>query len=304
MGKPRSGRVAVLGCALTLLLLVGCGQIPTDLTTPPQDPGTTSTDAPSASETSAAPSPTPTPSPRPTPRPARPNCAKLKCIALTYDDGPFPDEAGELVRTLEKYKVKATFFMLGQNVENYPDTVKDIAATGSELANHSWSHTSLPKLGNSGIRRELKRTNDAIEDITGVKPTLMRPPYGENNKRLDQVCRDLGLAEIYWDVDTLDWQNLDTDQLISYVLDSAARNQVVLMHDIHPSTVAAAPQIFAGLKKAGFTMVTVSELYPKLRPGGHYPEYQGRGFAKESDYLPDGRQKSRSEKSKSSKSDE
>lgn len=201
---------------------------------------------------------------------------------MTYDDGPFPDTS-RLVATLRKEKVKATFFMLGQNVEEYPEEVKEIQAAGSELANHSWSHPSLPGLGNSGIRSQLRRTNDAIEKVTGVKPTLMRPPYGANNRRLDEVSRELGLAEIYWDVDTLDWKNKDADGLIDNVLGSAARDNVVLMHDIHSSTVDAAPAIIRGLKKKGYTLVTVSELYPKLRPGGHYPEFNGRGFAKKTD---------------------
>ncbi len=88
-----------------------------------------------------------------------------------------------------------------------------------------------------------------------------------------------------------DYQNRDTEQLITYVLDNAARNRVVLMHDIYPTTVAAAPQIIAGLKAQGYTLVTVSELFPKLRPGGHYPEWQGRGFAQKSDYPPGTRER-------------
>jgi peptidoglycan-N-acetylglucosamine deacetylase len=180
--------------------------------------------------------------------------------------------------------VKATFFMLGSNVERYPEVVKEIQATGSELANHSWNHPSLPGLSKTGMRKQLKRTNNAIEKVAGVKVTLMRPPYGANNERLDLVAKELGMAEIYWDVDTLDWQNQDSDQLIDYVLSNAGRDQVVLMHDIHPSTVDAAPAIFRGLKKRGYTLVTVSELYPKLRPGGHYPLFQGRGYAKKADY--------------------
>ena len=91
--------------------------------------------------------PTAEPPTDPAPRPAGPDCAKLKCIALTYDDGPFPDQAAALATTLRQYKVKATFFMLGQNAENYPDAVKAIAATGSEVANHSWSHANLSRLG-------------------------------------------------------------------------------------------------------------------------------------------------------------
>ncbi len=137
-------------------------------------------------------SPTASPRPTPAPRPAGPDCAKLKCIALTYDDGPYPDQAAALATTLRQYKVKATFFMLGQNAENYPDAVNAIAATGSEVANHSWSHANLSRLGWDGMQRELKRTNDAIAKVTGVRPTLMRPPYGANNRRLDKVCREAG----------------------------------------------------------------------------------------------------------------
>lgn len=273
--------------AVTALTLGACGAVP------PQQPsagGSPTTELPSPStvipsETpSSSPSQPATPTPTPTPtEPAGPNCKKLKCIALTYDDGP-AEYTSTLAETITKEKVKATFFMLGENVERFPDAVKDVQATGSELANHSWNHPSLPKLGNSGMRSQLNRTSKAIEKAAGVKVTLMRPPYGENNQRLDDVARDLGLAEIYWNVDTLDWQYKDTDRLIDYVLGNAARDQVVLMHDIHQSTVRAAPAIYRGLKKKGFTMVTVSELFPTLRPGGHYPVYQGRGYAKKSDY--------------------
>jgi peptidoglycan-N-acetylglucosamine deacetylase len=296
VGKSFGRCLAAIGLAVSLGL-AGCGSTPAETTPLPVITATTSpaSDLPANSPTSPPEStsePTPTPTPTLQPKPAGPNCAKLKCIALTYDDGPFPEETGALIKTLRREQVKVTFFMLGQNVKQYPEVVREIAATGSELANHSWSHASLPGLGNSGIRRELKRTNDAIAEVTGVRPTLMRPPYGANNRRVDRVSRELGLAEIYWDVDTLDWKNRDTDRLIDYVLDNAARDQVVLMHDIHSSTVAAAPSIIEGLKEAGYTLVTVSELYPKLRPGGRYPEFGGRGFAQKSDYLPKRRSKS------------
>lgn len=270
-------------------VLAACGAVPSPTPatggTPAGDLPSPSTvipsDSPSPTPTDPA-TPTPTPKPRPT-TPAGPNCAKLKCIALTYDDGPFP-YTSRLASIIAREKVKVTFFMLGENVERYPDAVKDVQATGSELANHSWSHPNLPGLGNSGMRSQLQRTNDEIEKVTGTKVTLMRPPYGANNKRLDVVSRDLGLAEIYWNVDTLDWKYKDTDRLVDYVLGNASRDQVVLMHDIHESTVDGAQAIFRGLKKKGYTLVTVSELYPKARPGGHYPLFQGRGFAKKGDY--------------------
>lgn len=293
--------------ALLGLTLVGCGSIPATTTPEPPaagapeaspEPASPTEPAASSSAPSEPPAPSPEPSepatstpqpeptPTPAPQPAGPDCKKLKCIALTYDDGPFPDETGELLETLRRYKVKATFFMLGQNVKAYPDTVKEIVATGSELANHSWGHPSLPGLSNEGMRRELQRTNDAIEKATGVRTALMRPPYGATNKRLDRVTRQLGMSQIYWDVDTLDWKYRSTGRLVNYVLSNARRNEVVLMHDIHYSTVAAAPRIIRGLKAKGYTLVTVSELYPTLRAGGRYPEFGGRGYAKASDYFP------------------
>ncbi|HEY5848074.1 MAG TPA: polysaccharide deacetylase family protein [Microlunatus sp.] len=277
------------------LALASCGTIPPSVDSPPPAAADATPAAPDGSETapvtpsdppSKAPEPEPTPAPKPTPKPTPkgPDCRKLKCIALTYDDGPFPDEAAELAQTLRTQRVKATFFMLGQNVHQYPEAVKDLASTGSELANHSWNHPSLPGLGTDGMTSQLERTNDAIAKVTGVRPTLMRPPYGSTNKRLDKVAQQLGLAEIFWNVDTEDWKNKNPDRLINYVLDNAARDQVVLMHDIHSSTVAAAPAIIRGLKADGYTLVTVSDLYPKLRPGGHYPKFAGKGLARERDY--------------------
>lgn len=288
--RRRSPVVAALISAVAVFVLAACGAVPpasNGTSGTPSDLPSPSTVIPSDSPAPDTPSPSApdSPSPKPTepPEPAGPDCDKLKCIALTYDDGPFP-YTSRLAEIMREEKVKATFFMLGQNVERYPQAVRDVLATGSELANHSWDHPSLPKLSTSGMRSQLQRTNEAIEKISGTKVTLMRPPYGENNQRLDAVCRKLGLAEIYWDVDTLDWKNPDRDRLVDLVTSNAARDQVVLMHDIHEATVDAAPAIFKALKKRGFTLVTVSELYPTLRPGGHYPLYQGRGFAKKSDY--------------------
>ncbi len=211
----------------------------------------------------------------------------MKCIALTYDDGPFPDEAGALVETLRQYKVKATFFMLGQNVENYPDTVKDIAATGSELANHSWSHASLPTLGNSGMRRELKRTNDAIAEVTGVQPTLMRPPYGANNKRLDKVCREarprrdlLGCRHAR----LAEPRHRTADH---NVLDNAARNQVVLMHDIHPTHGGGGSADHRGPEGGGLhTGDRLRALSPSSGPAATTPNGRDVDIAKKSDYPP------------------
>jgi peptidoglycan/xylan/chitin deacetylase (PgdA/CDA1 family) len=301
----RLARAALIGSLAATSLLTACGTIPANPSPwpsaassptqpmPPRSPATT--DAPPPGPP-AAPAPQVTAAPRSPTRPdgpdgpTRPDCTKKKCIALTFDDGPVPDTTTDVATALRKHRAKATFFMLGQNVAAHPAAVQQVAATGSEIGNHTWRHPSLTSLSSPDIEGELRRTNRIIARHTGTPPTLIRPPYGNTNRRLDHVAKKLDLAEIYWNVDTLDWKHPDTDRLIAYTLRHAARNKVILMHDIYPTTAAAVPKIITGLQARGYTLVTISELYPRLRPGGRYPAYQGRGLAHRRDYPEDIRQ--------------
>ncbi len=191
-----------------------------------------------------------------------PDCRKAKCIALTFDDGPGP-ATGRLLSTLASHDARATFFVVGPNARRYPHVLKQAAAAGHEIGNHTWSHRSLASLSPEEGRRELARTDDAVSAATGSAPTLTRPPYGATNP---QVNRLVHTPVVLWDVDTLDWKHRNADTVARAALRDAHPGAIVLMHDIHPTSVAAMPRILDGLAARGYQFVTVSELLASSRP--------------------------------------
>ncbi|GAA3089639.1 polysaccharide deacetylase family protein [Streptomyces roseofulvus] len=239
----RGGRTAVLLAATLLLTLSGCGVDP--LT--PQDARAESGDDGKAGAT-----------------PRRVDCARAKCIALTFDAGPGEDTP-RLLDVLKKEHVPATFFLLGRkHVERYPEVVRRIADEGHEVANHTWSHRILTDLEENEVREELSRTQGAIERITGRKPVLMRPPQGRTDSTVADVSRELGLAQILWSITAKDYSTTDSALIRERVLTQAHRDGVILLHDIYDGTVPAVPGIIDELKERGYTFVTVPEL---LAPG-------------------------------------
>ncbi|MFI2368383.1 polysaccharide deacetylase family protein [Streptomyces sp. NPDC018833] len=199
---------------------------------------------------------------------ARPavDCEKAKCIALTFDAGPGKDTP-RLLDILKKEKVHATFFLLGKNhVLKHPDVVRRLAAEGHEVANHTWTHRRLDELSKDEIRDELGRTQDAIADITGTKPTLMRPPQGRVNDDVTAVSKELGLSQILWSATAKDYSTTDSALIEKRILDQAGRDGIILLHDIYDGTVPAVPGIIAELKKRGYTFVTVPELLAPAEP--------------------------------------
>lgn len=196
------------------------------------------------------------------------DCDEAKCIALTFDAGPGKDTP-QLLDTLKAKKVHATFFLLGKNhVLKHPDVVRRIADEGHEVANHTWSHRRLDELSTDEIRDELSRTQDAIAEITGRKPTLMRPPQGRINDDVTEVSRELGLAQVLWSATAKDYSTTDSELIKSRILDQAGRDGIILLHDIYDGTVPAVPGIIDELKKRGYAFVTVPEL---LEPGKANP---------------------------------
>lgn len=219
-----------------------------------------------AQAATADPTPTTvTPTPSPTPKP-RPNCAVLKCIALTFDDGPGPYTV-ELLDTLKKTQARATFFVLGPNVEAHPEIVRRTAAEGHQVGNHSWTHRQFSHLSNEAILDEVDRTAGAVKKATGSPTSGVRPPYGDHNQRVDEVLAGRPHAPvILWDVDTLDWKTRSAEATVAEVQRSAHPGAIVLMHDIHPETVQAVPAIVKWLQQQGYTLVTVDELLADVRP--------------------------------------
>ncbi|WP_235834146.1 polysaccharide deacetylase family protein [Actinomadura logoneensis] len=200
----------------------------------------------------AAPSPAPT-----TPAPRAINCEQVKCVALTFDDGPGPYTA-HLLDVLRDAGARATFFMLGENVGAHKAEVRRMVLEGHQLGNHTWSHPQLTGLSNAAVRSQVQRTEKAITEASGgVAPTLFRPPYGATNAR---VAKAVGMPQIVWDVDSLDWRYRDVARNVRVGTRQPKKGNIVLFHDIHKTTVDAVPRVLAGLKKRGFTFVTVGEL--------------------------------------------
>ncbi|GLY56560.1 hypothetical protein Ccel01_11620 [Cellulosimicrobium cellulans] len=189
------------------------------------------------------------------------DCAVEQCVALTFDDGPGPDTE-RLLQVLAEKHVSATFFLVGSNVEKRPDVVRDTAAAGHLLANHTWDHPRLTTLDDDAVRDELARTQAAIESAAGVTPTLLRPPYGDVDDRVRSVALRSGLQVVLWNLDTLDWKTRDAAETRRRAVEGARPGSVVLMHDIHASTVDAVPGIVDDLRAQGYRLVTVDLLAP------------------------------------------
>lgn len=201
---------------------------------------------------------------------AKVDCSQLKCIALTFDDGPGKDTP-TLLRTLTDEQVVATFFMQGVNVKANQQTVRQVADTpGMEIGNHTTSHANLPGAGKDKLNREITRNDALLEQTTGRKVTLFRPPYGAHNASVDSVAAASGEAVVLWDVDTLDWKTKSTSATRDAVRKQAKPGSIVLMHDIHSTTVNAVPDIVRDLKAQGYTLVTVSQLLGDTAPGKVY----------------------------------
>lgn len=180
-----------------------------------------------------------------------------KYIAFTFDDGP-GDYTDKLLDALEKYHSKATFFVLGNRVNTYKKQLKREYDLGMEVGSHTWAHKNLNAISKSAVKNEIFKARDAIEKIIGQNPTVLRPPYGNFNKT---VAKNAGVPMIYWSVDTEDWKHKNVKYVSKYIVKHARDGEIVLLHDIHPTSVDGFIKALPELKKKGFELVTVSELY-------------------------------------------
>jgi peptidoglycan/xylan/chitin deacetylase (PgdA/CDA1 family) len=199
-------------------------------------------------------------------------------IAMTFDDGPSATLTPKLLDLLATHHIKATFFVIGENVAEHPEVVARAAREGHEIANHSWSHPNLGKMSDDSVRRQLRQTDDAIKNATGRRPTLMRPPYGSITAREKRWIHDeFGYDIILWDVDPYDWKRPGPAVVRARILKETRPGSIVLSHDIHPGTIEAMPSTFDELEAKGFKFVTVSELIKMAvaRPSHPTPQPSG-----------------------------
>jgi peptidoglycan-N-acetylglucosamine deacetylase len=188
-------------------------------------------------------------------------------IAMTFDDGPSDKLTPKLLDILAAHHIKATFFVVGQNAADYPEILKRALKEGHEIANHSWSHPNFAKMSDEAVRRELKKTDDAITAACGQRPTLLRPPYGSITARQKRwIHEEFGYRIILWDVDPLDWKRPGAKVVTSRIVKETRSGSIVLSHDIHPGTIESVPETLKQLEAKGFKFVTVSELISMAKP--------------------------------------
>lgn len=191
-------------------------------------------------------------------------CDLVPCMALTLDDGPSGLTDGILDALRDRHS-SATFFMLGRNAQNRPDTVRRVSAEGHQIGNHSWNHPDLTTLSDERIAAELRSTGDLLRSLSGQSVSTFRPPYGALNERVLAVA---GMPAILWSVDTRDWAGRSDDDLLAYSVSAPRVGTIMLMHDIQGGTARVMPQVLDGLLDRGFSLVTVSHLFGGQIPGG------------------------------------
>jgi peptidoglycan/xylan/chitin deacetylase (PgdA/CDA1 family) len=182
-------------------------------------------------------------------------------IALTYDDGPHPTVTPRLLELLKSKNVRATFFVIGPNLQRHPDIGQSLIESGMEVANHSMTHPTLSRKPEAAIRSELEGTNNIITSVLGRTVTLMRPPYGAVNPRVELVSSELGLKIVNWSVDTDDWRpNMTVERMKQRISDGISDGAIILMHDRSDKVLTVTEWAIEEIRKRGFELVTVSEL--------------------------------------------
>lgn len=202
------------------------------------------------------------------------DCVRYRCIALTFDDGPGP-YTQTLLEHLDRYHAKATFFVVGRNVAPYSIALQQAVQRKHQVGNHTWSHPVLPKRDEAVIRQEIESTNSAVAAATGVTPTMVRPPYGGMNDKVRAQLQQLAMPAIMWSIDTRDWADHDAAIVCSRAVANAVPGAIILMHDIHKTSVDAVPCILDALQKQGYRFVTVKNLFGHpLSAGESYSQYK------------------------------
>ncbi len=194
-------------------------------------------------------------------------------LALTFDDGPSPATEA-ILDQLKAHGALATFFVLGTNIAGNEEILKRAAREGHQLASHSWSHPNLNDISSSAVRSQMTRTMDKIEELTGQKVIMMRPPFGATNRLSRQVIAELGLPVILWGVDTLDWKTRNASKISQAILKGAGNGVIILCHDTLKSTGWALETALPELINRGYQLVTVAEMMSfreeELKPGWEY----------------------------------
>lgn len=193
-----------------------------------------------------------------------------KMLSISFDAAWGNEDTQQLIDILGTYDVKATFFVVGEWVDKYPESVKALHDAGHEVMNHSDTHAHLSQLSQEEITADLNACSDKIEAVTGTRPTLVRPPYGEYDDHVITAIRAMGLEPIQWDVDSLDWKDLSAGEITKRVLNKVCPGSIVLFHNAALHTPEALPGIIEALLQEGYTFAPISQL---ILPGAYNTDY-------------------------------
>jgi peptidoglycan/xylan/chitin deacetylase (PgdA/CDA1 family) len=181
-------------------------------------------------------------------------------VALTFDDGPFPEWTPRYLTALAAIKTPATFFMVGRQAEAHPELVQAVLAGGHELGNHSWRHANLSKVTRQEALADLNRAAAVLEKISGRPVKYFRPPYGAISPDLLAAAATQGALTVTWNIDPRDWTNPGPPAIIKNVMANVQDGSIILLHERHPGTLAAVPLLVKELRAKGYELVTLSEL--------------------------------------------
>jgi peptidoglycan/xylan/chitin deacetylase (PgdA/CDA1 family) len=197
-------------------------------------------------------------------------------VAITFDDGPHPENTPRLLDILAERGVKATFYVIGEPVTRHPDVLRRTRAEGHEVGSHTWSHRFLTTQTSHGIAGELTSTHQAIEDAIGVAPTSLRPPYGAVTGAMSRwIDHQFGYPTVLWSVDAADWEEPDAETITERLVERTTAGSIILNHDPLTPTVDAMAETLDRLLDRGFLFVTVSELIELGSGSGNRQQDQG-----------------------------
>lgn len=180
-----------------------------------------------------------------------------KLIAFTFDDGPSETNTNYLLDNLDKYDAKVTFFVLGSRVNSNKETIKRAYLEGNDIGSHTYNHRNLNLLSDVALMDEVKKTNEAIKEVIGTSPTLLRPPYGNLTDHGKELAN---MSIILWNIDPLDWKYKDKNRVANEIIEHAHDGAIILVHDIYKSSVEGALLAMEELQKQGYAFVTINEM--------------------------------------------
>ena len=196
-----------------------------------------------------------------------------KMVSISFDAAWGNEDTQQLIDIMSQYNVKATFFVVGDWVDRYPESVKALHDAGHEIMNHSNTHAHLPQLSSQQITDDLNACNDKIQAVTGVRPTLIRLPYGDYDDNSIRTIRSMGMEPIQWDVDSLDWKDLCAADITKRVTSKVCPGSIVLFHNAAKHTPEALPGIIECLLQEGYTFVPISQI---ILTGDYTIDHTGR----------------------------